>query len=164
VGRALEALLRDLISRTSNSQDLEALRSMLASNHVRNHMAIDAAANLKEIRLHLKIDQIPSEAEKSTQQPTMRLNQEQNAPKPVLTKLSLSQLDPLPGYEHMVEGSKWFSTYRSGPRAKRVINSHFMLEWKEVPKHLEDKLKRRISHLTMMMSNISDAYFTASNA
>lgn len=139
VQTALSALLRDLISRSTASSELDVIKALLDPTYISSPEAIASAATLKQIRLHLGVDKRPDE--KHTITPA-------EAPKNKLKKLKYSRLvrytDTASGFEREL------ASYGS----QQVV-----VEWKPAPKGLEVRVRRSIESLAFLLSNIPDPSF-----
>lgn len=69
---AIAALLRDLISRSTESSDVDVIRALLDEDTVSGSEAIDAAAQVKQTRLMLRVDK---RADEVSQQQTLTQGQ-----------------------------------------------------------------------------------------
>ena len=145
----LSFLLRDLISRTPGSEDLEALRPMLMSNHLLEQPAIHAAVDFKRLRLLLKVDQAPSEKS------SMRSLPKTKSPLLKVNKISSSRLVlQQPG--ELGRTSRQVGVYMS---SQKSIHSSVLLEWRIVPKNLAAQLQHRVFELSLLLGNFSEPSF-----
>ena len=142
------------MSRTTSSTDLDLIKALLDSNYVAEASSIDAATNLKKLRLRLRVDQRPDEL--SSGQNVSTQNHSEAGKKGRLPKLSYDALTLMDDSKDPGEGNRQLGRYRS-PR--KNIDAEVLVEWKTVEKSLESKLIYRIQELTFLMCNISDPSF-----
>ena len=154
----LSALLRDLVSRTTVSSDLDIIKALLDTSYIAESSSIEAAASLKQIRMLLGVDKrsdekIPLRTRSDTND-TIGGSGSSAAPvKQTLNKLSYQAL----ARSHSGTAlSRELAIYKS---SRKNINARVLLEWKAVEKTVEERLKRRIEGLTLMMSNTADPSF-----
>ena len=117
--------------------------------------SIDAAANLKQIRLLLKIDQRSDEKITTNKPKALGANTNSNSPKQKLLKLNYQALSLIAG-EKPAGNRHQVGVYRS---SRKGINSQVLVEWKSVDKTVEKQLTFRIQSLAFMMANLSDPSF-----
>ena len=143
VQTALSALLRDLVSRSTASAELEVIKALVDSKYISSPEAIASAATLKQIRLRLGVDKRPDEKYTTT-------NTE--GPKIKLKKLKYSRL--IRQTNAASELTRELVTYDS---------KQLLVEWKPVRKELEAQVKRSIESLALLLSNIPDPSFHSLN-
>ena len=160
---ALSALLRDLISRTPASADLDIIRALTDEDHVADGSSIHAAATLKQLRLFLKIDQTLDEKPpaKSTTTNSAHGGAYARGKLPPLPKLSYSALTLDDQEKSSTSEHRQLGVYKTPATAKRNRNSQVLIEWKPIDKAVEDKLSRRIFSLVYMLMDISNQSFHA---
>ena len=159
VRNTLSALLRDLVSRTTVSSDLDIIKALLDTSYIAESSSIEAAASLKQIRMLLGVDK--RNDEKTPPRPRSNTNEtiggsgSSIAPaKQTLNKLNYQALGrDTPGN---TTSTRELATYKS---SRKNINARVLLEWKAVEKTVEDRLKRRIEGLSLLMSNTADPSF-----
>ena len=156
VRATLSALLRDLVSRTVVSSDLDIIKALLDTNYISDSTSIEAAATLKQIRLLLSIDKRDDEKVPARVAPKAgNSNGVSSAPaRQTVSKLNYQAL--LRANQHPVVARRELAFYKS---ARKNINSRVLVEWKSVEKAVEEKLKRRIEGLTLLMRNTADKSF-----
>jgi hypothetical protein len=163
VREALSIFLRELVSRTTNSAELEAVKALLDEKSVSESPSIGAAANLKQIRLVCGLDKRHDEQSTSSKASASKDDSSNagsespsTASKPKLVKLSMKYLERTPENVSADHSRPEIATYH---HKSKGINKRVFVEWKLVDKKIEDKLKRRIQNLTWMMSNTRDPAF-----
>ncbi|KAI9879714.1 MAG: hypothetical protein M1830_007499 [Pleopsidium flavum] len=158
VRATLSALLRDLVSRSTLPSDLDIIKALLDSNYIAGSSSIEAAASLKQIRLLLSIDRRLDEKSvprtRSLQPDSVRNGCSGEPAKQTLSKLSYRSL--VRDSDTSNANNREIAAYKS---SRKNINSQVLVEWKPVEKELEERLKRRIEGLTLLMSNNSDPSF-----
>lgn len=159
---AIAALLRDLISRSPESSDVDVIRALLDEDTVSGSEAIDAAAQVKQTRLMLRLDK---RADEVSQQQTLTQGQVNKhdgetlqvsiRPRQTLSRLS---------YRCLVRDTtdigkgKETAIYRISSATKN-INARVLVEWKQVDKSVDAKLEKRIQGLSLLLCNLSDESF-----
>lgn len=158
--KAVAALLRDLISRSGESSDVEIIKLLLDidKDTVSDSDAIDAAATVKQTRLLLGVDQ---RADETSNRASAQINnhvstfQGQARPRPVLSRLQ---------YQYMVRNTtdigkgREIAIYRN-PSSNKKRNARILVEWKPVDKRADAKLERRIQELSLLLCNLADDSF-----
>lgn len=158
--KAVAALLRDLISRSGESTDVELIQLLLDKDQgtVSDSKAIDAAATVKQTRLLLGVDKRADEAVHTRAQA-----QTNNGitllvpmrPRPVVSRLQYSNLTrDTPD----IGKGREIAIYRISS-AKTHRNARVLVEWKQVDKRADAKLERRIQELSLLLCNLSDESF-----
>ncbi|MCJ1293715.1 hypothetical protein MMC34_005270 [Xylographa carneopallida] len=155
----LSALLRDLVSRTTVSSDLDIIKALLDTSYIAESSSIEAAASLKQIRMLLGVDKrsdekIPMRTRFNTNDTTGSSGSSVAPAKQTLNKLSYQAL--VRNTSRNTMSTRELATYKS---SRKNINARVLLEWKAVEKTIEERLKRRIEGLTLMMSNTADPSF-----
>ena len=139
---ALGSLLRDIISRSNATSELEVIKQLLSSSYVAAPAAVASAASLKQIRLVLGLD--PNH--NSIDQPAQR------AP-PEGIKIKLIQLKP--------NLFQWESPLLSptGRELARYRSKPVVVEWKFIERGHEKELKTRVDQLAILLSHTYDTSF-----
>lgn len=159
VRSTLSALLRDLVSRTTVSSDLEVIRALIDDSYISQSSSIEAAACLKEIRMLVGFDKRNDENVPLTPKlvDTSRAISNTSSTTPIkqaLSKLSYQSL--IRDTSRAENPGRELALYRS---SRKNIHSQVLVEWKTVEKAVENKLKRRIQDLAYLMMNITDLSF-----
>ncbi|MCJ1276602.1 hypothetical protein MMC21_004408 [Puttea exsequens] len=138
---ALEALLRDVISRSHVTSELDVVKELLQSTSVASREAVASAASLKRIRLVLGLSKSPATAE-------VRQSNASSGMKLRLTYLKSAHLvrDP-------PEPSK------RGREVAQYKSSVVLVEWRLLEKRLESQLKSRIDQLAILLGNTRNSSF-----
>ncbi|MCJ1401470.1 hypothetical protein MMC11_004684 [Xylographa trunciseda] len=155
----LSALLRDLVSRTTVSSDLDIIKALLDASYIAESSSIEAAASLKQIRMLLKVDK------RSDEQTPLRTRSSTNdtisgsSPSAGPVKQKVNKLN----YQALVRNSlgnsnftRELAIYKS---SRKNIKARVLVEWKAVDRKVEERLKLRVEGLTLMMSNTTDPSF-----
>lgn len=140
---ALETLLRDVISESAVSSELNMIEQMPNSPYIASSSALAAAARVKQIRLIVGLDKKPDESPLG--QPARDLSREEQ---PKLTKLKFSSLVRASPTAPRV--GREVARYRSGP---------VLVEWKEVHRSERATLQPRLQGLALLLSNADDPSF-----
>ena len=143
VQSALSALLRELVSRSTVSSELDVVKALVDPKYISSLEAIASAATLKQIRLLLGVDKRPDEKHTTTTTA---------APKIKLKKLKYSRL--IRHANATSDFTREFASYDS---------QQVLVEWKPARKELEVQVKRSIEHLALLLSNIPDSSFHSLN-
>ena len=109
----LASLLRGLISRSSNSLDLDLIKALLDTDYVAEASSIDAAASLKKIRLLLKVDQHSNETSHVKEHPGT--NTLGPTKKGILLKLLIEGLSTT---ENLERSNRQIGQYRSSKKKR----------------------------------------------
>lgn len=143
--KAMAALLRDLISRSGESSDVDLIKLILDKDKstVPDPGSIDAAATVKQTRLMLGVDQRADEARAQTE-----LN-------PALKRLTYRFL--VRNTDHVGKGRE-IAIYQN-MSANKTRHARVLLEWKKVDKRAKAKLERRIKELSFLLCKIADDSF-----
>ena len=138
---SIEALLRDVVSRSNASSDLDVVNELLRSTFIGSPEAVASAASLKQIRLilgHGNVSRNPI-SQKSSHGTD--------------AKVYLRQLKP----NSLVRESPSIPPFR---REFARYKSHLVLiEWKHMEKKFEPQLKPRIDQLAILLSNADERSF-----
>ena len=138
ISAALGALLRDIISRSNVSSELDVVKELLQSTSVASPEAVASAASLKKIRLILGL------GKSSGTQPS-------NSTTGV--KLKLTYLKP----RHLVRESMY-----NNPRGREVArykSDLVLVEWRFFKRSAEPQLKSRVDQLAILLGNIHQPSF-----
>ncbi|KAL8812320.1 MAG: hypothetical protein Q9223_000116 [Gallowayella weberi] len=142
VKSALASLLRDIISRSNATSELEIIRQLLTSSHVAAPAAVASAASLKQIRLVLGLGPNLN----SVEEPAQR------AP-PEGIKIKLIQLKPLLLQRESARcspGGRELARYKAKP---------VVIEWKFIDKTREKELKTRVDQVAILLAHTHDTSF-----
>lgn len=133
------ALLRDLISRSSNSVQLDAIKAVLDIDPQPKAIELNPAVEVKRTRLVAGID--------------IRKDEKRLTPvaKPLLSHVKYKYLSSIAsaGRENCET-----AIYRVSD-ARKNIHSHVLLEWKSVPISRDTAISKRIHELTFLLSAAS---------
>ncbi|KAL8727895.1 MAG: hypothetical protein Q9166_005772 [cf. Caloplaca sp. 2 TL-2023] len=139
VKSALGSVLRDIISRSNATSELEAIKQLLSSSYVSKPAAIASAASLKQIRLVLGLGPDTNEIG------------------------AAAQRTPPSGSSPKIKECKPLSLRRGSPESppKRREIAHYksnlvMVEWKLVEKEHAKSLKQRIYQIGILLAQASD--------
>ncbi len=142
VKSALGSVLRDIISRSNATSELEIIKQLLTSSHVAAPATIGSAASLKQIRLVLGLGPTHNSIEQSAQRTP-----------PGGIKPKLIQLKP-----HILqrESPQFPPTGRelAHYKAKPVV-----IEWKFIDRAHEKELKTRVDQLAILLAHTFDPSF-----
>ncbi|KAI4244009.1 MAG: hypothetical protein L6R40_003220 [Gallowayella cf. fulva] len=141
VKSAIGSVLRDIISRSNATSELEVIKQLLSSSYVSTPAAVASAASLKQIRLILGLG--PSL--NSVEEPAQR------AP-PDGFRLKLIKLKP----EQLQRESP-----RSMPAGREVAcykSKPVLVEWKFIDRAHQKELKTRIDQIAVLLAHTSDSY------
>lgn len=157
----LAALLRDLVSRSTDRVDLDLLRVLLDKEAISGADAVDAAAILKQARLLTGVDTRKGEKNlTSTVQNLSASSSNIGAPppreRPKLSKLSPAAL--IRKSPKAEEKGREVATYNL-VTAKKIVRACVLMEWKRVDKNNDQRLQKRIQELCFLMTNLSDTTF-----
>lgn len=157
---AVAALLRDLISRSAESSDIDLIKVLLDQGSVSGSDAIDAAATTKQTRLLLGVDKRMDETSQPYQRTSTETNNGSTFQAPLRPRPILSRLNYLSLIRNPVQSGKGkeIATYRFSS-ANRNIHARVLVEWKQVNKREDAKLERRIQELSLLLCNLSDESF-----
>ncbi|KAL8806498.1 MAG: hypothetical protein Q9182_001280 [Xanthomendoza sp. 2 TL-2023] len=142
VKSALASLLRDIISHSNATSELEIIRQLLTSSHVAAPAAVASAASLKQIRLVLGLGPNLN----SVEEPAQR------AP-PEGIKIKLIQLKPLLLQRESARcspGARELARYKAKP---------VVIEWKFIDKNREKELKTRVDQVAILLAHTYDTSF-----
>jgi hypothetical protein len=157
----LAALLRDLVSRSTDRVDIDLLRVLLDKEAISGADAVDAAAILKQARLLTGVDKRKGEEDlTSTVQNISTSSPNIGAPppreRPKLSKLSPAAL--IRKSPKAEEKGREVATYNL-ITAKKIVHACVLMEWKRVDKNNDQRLQKRIQELCFLMTNLSDTTF-----
>lgn len=155
--KAVAALLRDLISRSGESSDIELIQLLLDQDKstVSDSHVIDAAATVKQTRLLLRIDRRADETSNRAQTQPNKISALQGSARPRLSRLNYPYL--IRETTDVGKGRE-VAVYRiSSATIKR--NARVLVEWKQVDKKVNTKLERRIQELSLLLCNLTDESF-----
>lgn len=157
----LAALLRDLVSRSTDRVDLDLLRVLLDKEAISGADAVDAAAILKQARLLTGVDKRKGEKNlTSTVQNLSASSSNIGAPppreRPKLSKLSPAAL--IRKSPKAEEKGREVATYNL-VTTKKIVRACVLMEWKRVDKSNDQRLQKRIQELCFLMTNLSDTTF-----
>ena len=138
---SLEALLRDVVSRSNASTDLDVVKELLRSTFIGSPEAVASAASLKKIRLMLGLGNVSHNP--SSQKPAPATD----------AKARLRQLKP----ERLVRESSSIPPFRR--EFAHYRSDLVLVEWKHMEKKLEPQLKHRIDHLAILLGNVDERSF-----
>ncbi|KAL9631909.1 MAG: hypothetical protein Q9204_004012 [Flavoplaca sp. TL-2023a] len=143
VKSALGSVLRDIISRSNATSELEVIKQLLSSSRVAAPAAVASAASLKQIRLvlGLGIDGVDSTEHQAQRAPPEGFKIKLIQLKPHLLQREAPQLSP---------GGRELAVYKS----KRVL-----VEWKFIDKEHEKELKTRVDQLAILLAHTYDESF-----
>ncbi|KAI4221423.1 MAG: hypothetical protein L6R36_006924 [Xanthoria steineri] len=142
VKSALGSVLRDIISRSNATSELEIIKQLLTSSHVVAPATIGSAASLKHIRLVLGLDPSHNSIEESAQRTP-----------PGGIKFKLIQLKP-----HLLQReSPQFPP--NGRELARYKAKPVLIEWKFVDRAYEKELKTRVDQLAILLAHTFDPSF-----
>ncbi|KAL8925638.1 MAG: hypothetical protein Q9172_002142 [Xanthocarpia lactea] len=139
---ALGSLLRDIISRSNATSELEVIKQLLSSSYVAAPAAVASAASLKQIRLVLGLG--PNH--NLIDQPAQR------AP-PEGIKIRLIQLKPNLFQRESPQLSP------TGRELARYKSKPVVVEWKFIERGHEKDLKTRVDQLAILLSHTYDTSF-----
>ncbi|KAI4261173.1 MAG: hypothetical protein L6R42_003624 [Xanthoria sp. 1 TBL-2021] len=139
VKSALGSVLRDIISRSNATSELEIIKQLLGSSQVAAPAAVASAASLKQIRLVLGLGPSHNSIEQSAQR----------AP-PEGIKIKLIQLKP-----HLLQrespqlppNERELARYKAKP---------VVIEWKFVDRAHEKELKTRVDQVAILLAHTYD--------
>ncbi|MCJ1459011.1 hypothetical protein MMC28_009388 [Mycoblastus sanguinarius] len=135
VASALGALLRDIISRSNVSSELDVVKEILQSTLVTSHEAVASAASLKNIRLILGLG-------KTTHVPSRQQS-----------KLTLKHLKPA----YFERDNPFIPPL--GRELARYKADSVLVEWRLIEKKLEPELKSRVHQLAILLGKAGDPSF-----
>ncbi|KAI4176193.1 MAG: hypothetical protein LQ348_006051 [Seirophora lacunosa] len=139
---ALGSVLRDIISHSNATSELEVIKQLLGSTSVAAPAAVASAATLKQIRLVLKLGpDINSIGEAAQRAPLGNFKLTLRHLKPALLRRETSK-PPSTGRE--------LALYKSHP---------VMIEWKIIDQELDTELKIRIDQLAILLGHTDDVSF-----
>lgn len=139
VNAGLSALLRDIISRSNVSSELDVVKELLRSTSVASPEAVASAASLKKIRLILGLGQ-----------GTNGIQQQKSSTE---VRLKLTYLKP----KHLVRESMYDHPHRR--EIARYKSDLVLIEWRFLSKNLELHLKSRVDQLAILLGNADDVSF-----
>ncbi|KAI4206267.1 MAG: hypothetical protein LQ346_001163 [Caloplaca aetnensis] len=146
VKTALGSVLRDIISHSNATPELEVIKQLLGSTSVAAPEAVASAATLKQIRLVLKLGpDINSIGEVAQRAPPGNLKLKLRHLKPALLQREHSN-GPSTGRE--------LARYKSNP---------VLIEWKTIDRELEKELKTRIDQIAILLAHTDDPSFHSLN-
>jgi hypothetical protein len=148
VRNALKSLLREVISRSSSSSELEIVKQLLDTADILSPDALASAASVKQIRLLLNLDKSVDEVNApSASKPSHR------RPQLVVKQLKSASL------------VRETTSSKPGPRELARYKSQMVLvEWKFVDPSLEEKLRKTVESLAVLLSNVTDPSFRSLHA
>ncbi|KAL8732935.1 MAG: hypothetical protein Q9181_003769 [Wetmoreana brouardii] len=142
VKSALASVLRDIISRSNATSELEIIKQLLGSTNISTSGAVAAAASLKQIRLVLGFGPETSSVGRLAERTP-----------PEGLRLKLRQLKPTL-LQRESPGSP-----PGGRELARYKSSLVLVEWKFVDRELEGELKRRVEQLAILLAHTNDGCF-----
>ena len=142
VKSALGSVLRDIISRSNATSELEIIKQLLTSSHVAAPATIGSAASLKQIRLVLGLGPSHSSSEESAQRTP-----------PGGIKIKLIQLKP-----HLLQRESP-QLPPNGRELARYKAKPVVIEWKFVDRAHEKELKTRVDQLAILLAHTFDPSF-----
>jgi Prion-inhibition and propagation len=137
----MSALLRDIISRSTDSSELNTVKQLLNPTYLPDGQAISAAASLKQIRLILGADKRSDEVKTSPKATVPGVRPEVK----ILTLRKLIRQSP--------------SAPRVGTEFALYRSKQVLVEWRAVDKSLWDQLHLPIEGLAVVLSSINDPSF-----
>ncbi|ERF74204.1 hypothetical protein EPUS_03394 [Endocarpon pusillum Z07020] len=146
IKNGMAALLRDLISRSTDGSEVETIQAFLHEDAVADTAALEAVSQVKQTRLILGVDRRFDEGSSA------------QAERPKLTKVkyeNLSKFQPVGE-----DGKREVAEYKTSS-SKRTVHSYVLLEWKRVDKKTDQKIKRRIMELALLMGTSSNNGFNS---
>lgn len=158
--RAVAVLLRDLISRSPESSDIDLIKVLLDQGPVSGSDAIDAAATVKQTRLLLGVDKRVDEISNSYERAQAQTKNGSTFQGPIRPRQILSRLK----YACLIRDTnnigkgKETAIYRVSSTNKSR-HARVLVEWKQVDKRADAKLGRRIQELSLLLCNLSDRSF-----
>ena len=135
---ALGALLRDIISRSNVSSELDVVKELLQSTSVASPEAVASAASLKKIRLILGLGK-----SNGAQPPNTSTG----------VKLKLTYLKP----RHLVRESMY--NRPQGREVARYKSDLVLVEWRFFKRSAEPQLKSRVDQLAILLGNTHQPSF-----
>ncbi|KAF7512014.1 hypothetical protein GJ744_002727 [Endocarpon pusillum] len=135
IKNGMAALLRDLISRSTDGSEVEAIQDFLHEDAVADTAALEAVSQVKQTRLILGVDR-----------------------RPELTKVKYANLSKFQPVGE--DGKREVAEYKTSS-SKRTVHSYVLLEWKRVDKKTDQKIKRRIMELALLMGTYSNNGFNS---
>lgn len=141
VKSALGTLLRDIISRSNISSELDLVKQLLGTTNVTTPGAVASAANLKKMRLTLGLCN-HSDAT-SIFAPSL-------GPKPKLRQLKPNQFQRQASHVNIPPSERELARYKS---------NLILVEWRFVEKTSDPELKRRVDKLAILLGSLSDPSF-----
>lgn len=146
VKAALGSVLRDIISHSNATSELEVIKQLLGSTSVAAPGAVASAATLKQIRLILKLGpDINSIGEAAQRAPPGNL------------KLKLRHLKPA-----LLQRER-FKPPSTGRELAHYKSNPVLIEWKIIDRELEEELKTRIDQVAILLAHTDDASFHSLN-
>lgn len=139
VTSGLGALLRDIISRSNVSSELDLVKELLQSTAVASPEALASAASLKKIRLILGLGKCS--------------NAEQRQSSSTGVKLKLTYLKP----KHLIRESMY-----NNPRKREIAcykSDLILIEWRFLNMKVEQQLRGRVDQLAILLGNTEEASF-----
>lgn len=139
VSAALGTLLRDIISRSDVSSELDVVKELLQTTSVASSEAVASAASLKKIRLILGLGKSADGGHQS------RISSG--------VKLTLTYLKP----KHLVREA--MHNHPRGREIARYKSDLVLIEWRFIKTNLEPKIKGRVDQLAILLGNTKEASF-----
>ena len=137
ITESLAALLRDIISRSNASSELDLIKELLRSTSVASSDAVASAASLKRIRLILGLGKSVENSQPSSQNANLKLN----------------YLKP----KHLVREAMY--SHPVGREIACYKSEAVLVEWKSMKKSLELQTKRKVDQLAILLGNADRASF-----
>ena len=142
VNAALSALLRDVISRSNVSSELDVVKELLRSTSVASSEAVACAASLKKIRLILGLGKEGVGAQQSNAHAGESVQ-----------RLKLTQLKP----KHLVRESMY--NHPRGREIARYKSDLVLIEWRFLHRSAPPHTRSRIDQIAICLSNTDESSF-----
>ncbi|KAL6718976.1 hypothetical protein ACLMJK_003211 [Lecanora helva] len=139
VTAALGTLLRDIISRSDESSELDVIKELVRTTSIASPEAVASAASLKKLRLILRLGKNADAGHKS---------RAFFGPKPTVTYLKS---------KHLVREFPHAHPY--GREIARYKSDLVLIEWKFIKRNYESKMKDRVNQLAILLGNARDTLF-----
>lgn len=143
VKAALGVLLRDIISRSNVSSELDVVKQLLGTTNVATPSAVASAASFKQIRLTLGL--CNTNRSDTTKTSTASLGQV-----PKLRLLKPSQFQRQASHVNIPPFERELARYKS---------NLVLIEWRFVEKTSDPELKKRVDRLAILLGTLSDPSF-----
>ncbi|KAL8774236.1 MAG: hypothetical protein Q9209_000987 [Squamulea sp. 1 TL-2023] len=136
------SVLRDIISRSNVTSELEAIKQLLSPSYVAAPAAVAAAASLKQIRLVLGLGpSVDSDGQPAQRAPPEGIKIKLVQLKPNLLQRESSRLSPC---------GRELARYKTNP---------VIVEWKLIDSEHEKELKTRIDQVAILLAHTYDTSF-----